>query len=239
MRVSDKAIVLQANRYGDKKLILKLFSRNHGLLQTAVVVSNSPSAKIRPAAILPLNLVDIEIIKKQNEEIHRLTEASCYYISHAVPGSISRLSIAQFLNEILIKALKEQAPNANLFDFIEACIKFLNESDERHLNLHVYFLFELTKYLGIEPRNNYSLADNFFDCREGRFSQFNYSFPLGLDREDSAFFSEALKRNYLNDKLAGKQRQKLLEIMIAYYQMHIPGFSNLKSIEVLKEVVAA
>src|SRR3954470_9346149 len=102
MRVSDKAIVLHAVKYGDKKLILKLFSRHNGLVTAAVSIGNSPSSKIRPGIISSLNLLEIELIKKQNNEVLRLTEASAYYISAGIPNSISKLSIAQFLNEILI-----------------------------------------------------------------------------------------------------------------------------------------
>ena len=237
MRVSDKAIVLQAIKYADKKLILKLFSRHNGLLTVAVAVGNSAASKIKPGVIFPLNLLDIELIKKQNSDVHRLTEAACYYINTGISNSISKLSIAQFLNEILIKSIKEHCSNSHLFDFIEGCLKYLNESDNEHINLHVYFLIELTKYLGIEPNNNYSKVNSFFDCREGQFSNVSLSFPLGFDSEDSLLFSEALKVNCLTEKLSNQQRHKLLEILIAYYQMHIPGFNRIKSLEVLKEVV--
>ncbi len=237
MRVSDKALVLQAVKYGDKKLILKLFTKHNGLLTVAVSVGNSRTSKIKPGIISNLTLLDVEIIKKQNNDVHRLTEATCYYVHSGIPNSFSKLSIAQFLNEILIKSVKEQAPNSYLFDFIEGCLKYLNESESDFVNLHVYFLIELTKYLGIEPNNNYSNNNCFFDCREGQFTGVNLTFPMGLDKDESALFTEILKVNCLNEKLSNQQRNKLLEILIAYYQMHVPGFNNVKSIEVLKEVV--
>ena len=34
------------------------------------------------------------------------------------------------------------------------------------------------------------------------------------------------------------QKQQLLEILLAYYRLHIPGFNDIKSLEVLKEVLA-
>lgn len=239
MRVSDKAIVLQAIKYGDKKQILKLFTKNHGLLTAAVVVGNSATSKIKAGITFPLNLLDVELIKKANKDIHRLNEANCYYICTNITSSISKLTIAQFLNEVLIRCLKEQPPNIYLFDFIEGCIKYLNESDDHQVNLHVYFLFEFAKYLGIEPNNNYSTNNCFFDCREGRFISMSLSFPLGLDKEDSFLFHEALKINCLTKKLSNLQRQKLLSILLAYYQLHVPGFNQLKSLEVLKEVMMA
>lgn len=239
MRVTDKAIVLQTIRYGDKKNILRLFTRNHGLVSATCILGSSPSSKIKSSAVLPLSLLDVELITRQNKDVQQLTEASCYYLTTNIFPSISKLSIAQFLNEILLKSLKEQAANTSLYDFIESCLKFLNESENDHMNLHVYFLMELTKYLGIEPSNNYSLHDLYFDCRDGRFSPVSLAFPLGLDKEDSRLFSEFLKINCLSEKLSNHQRQRLVSILIAYYQVHMPGFNEVKSLEVLREVVTA
>ena len=233
MRVSDKAIVLQSIQYGDKKFILKLYTRNHVLLSVTAITGK----KVKHGSILSLTMLDVELVIKQNKEIHQLTEAGCYYVYHAIPNSLSKLSIAQFLNELLLKALKEQGPNEHLFIFIETCLKFLNDSANEYINLHIYFLIELTKYLGFEPQNNFSPQHPFFDCREGRFSQISLSFPLGLGKEESVLFSEFLKINSLKVVINHSQRQALLEILLAYYKLHIPGFNEIKSLEVLRQVV--
>lgn len=238
MRVSDKAIVLQAIKYGDKKNIVKLYTKNHGLITVSSISGNSPSSKVKSSSVLALNLLDVELITKQNKEVHQLTEASCYYVTTSVTSSILKLSVAQFLNEILIKCIKEQHANSQLYDFIEGCLKFLNESEDAFMNLHVHFLIEFTKYMGIEPTNNFSQINPFFDLREGKCSAMSLSFPLGLDKNDSALLSAALATNCLTEKLSNYQRQRLLEILIAYYQLHIPGFTGIKSLEVLKEVVS-
>ncbi len=238
MRVSDKAIVLQSIKHGDKKFILKLYSKHNGLLSVATSIGKKESAKIKSSSILPLTLLDVEMVIKQNKEIHLLTEASCYYVYDSIHDSLSKLSIAQFLNELLIKSIKEQGSNSYLFNFIETCMKFLNDSTEEFINLHIYFLMELTKYLGFEPQDNFNQQNLFFDCREGRFSTMSLSYPLGLDKEQSLFFAEFLKINSLKVKLTNQQRQSLLEILLAYYRLHIPGFNEIRSLEVLKEVQA-
>lgn len=238
MRVSDKAIVLQSIKHGDNKYILKLYTEHNGLLTVAASVSKSPSAKVKSSNILPLSLVNIELILKQNKEIHQLTEVSCYSIHTNISGSLQRLSIAQFLNEVLIKTLKEQSANAHLFEFIETCFKFLNDGESGCENLHLYFLIELTKYLGFEPQNNYNSTTPYFDCREGRFTQMSLALPLGLNKEDSLLFWEFLKINCLKEKISNVQRKILLESLLAYYRLHIPGFNEVKSLEVLKEVIA-
>lgn len=238
MRVADKAIILQSIRHGDNKHILKLYTKHNGLITAVATVGRSASSKVKPGSILPLNLVDLQLILKQNKEIHQLTEASCYAVHTEISGSLSRLSIAQFLNEVLVRTLKEQAPNTHLFEFIETCFRFLNDSESGYGNLHLYFLAELTKYLGHEPQNNYSFDNPFFDCREGRFTSLSLAMPLGLDRESSLLFSQFLKINALKEPISTGQRDVLLEALLAYYRLHVPGFNEVRSLEVLREVVS-
>lgn len=238
MRVSDKAIVLQAIKHGDKKFIVKLYTLHHGTITVSTHVSKSSTAKIKASSILPLSLMDVELIIKQNKEVHQLTEASSYYITTTISNSLTKLTIAQFLNEILVKTLKEQGANPHLYEFIETCLKFLNDTDDDCVNLHLYFLTEFTRYLGFEPQNNFSGTLSYFDCREGRFTSVGLAMPLGLNQQDSLLFSEFLKINSLKTKISNAQRQILLEILLAYYKLHIPGFNEVRSLEVLREVIA-
>ncbi len=238
MRVSDKAILLQAIKHGDKKYILKLFTLNHGLITAFAAVGSSPKAKIKTSALMPLTLLDVELTIKQNKEVQQLNEVACYYITTTIHTSLFKLSIAQFINETLIKTLKEQSANKHLFEFIETCLKFLNTNQSSFTNLHLYFLIELTKYLGIEPQNNYTKYNCYFDCSEGQFTNYSLAFPLGLSAEESFLLSEFLKINSLKVTITNLQRQQLLTSILAYYSVHIPNFGNLKSLAVLQEVVA-
>ncbi len=238
MRISDKAILLQSIKHGDKKYILKLYTLQNGLVTAFAAVGSSPKSKIKTSALLPLNLLDVELVIKQNSEVHQLNEVSCYYVTTTIHTSLFKLSIAQFINETLIKSLKEQSANKYLFEFIETCIQFLNTNETNFTNLHLYFLSELTKYLGIEPQNNYDSHNCYFDCREGQFSNYNLAFPLGLNLEESILLSEFLKINSLKVTITHFQRQQLLTGLLAYYSIHIPNFGNLKSVAVLQEVVA-
>jgi DNA repair protein RecO (recombination protein O) len=232
MRVSDKAIVLQSIKHGDKKYILKLYTYKNGLITTSVVLNKN----IRASQIFPLNLINVELILKQNKTVHQITEASSYYILSGIHESFSKISIAQFLNEILIKALKESQTNSNLYDFLESCLFYLNDSETDFINLHLYFLIELTKYFGVEPQNNYSAQTPYFDCREGGFCSRSLVFPLGFSKEDSILFSEFLKVNALKTKISNAHRQIVLDSLLAYYRFHFPGFNTIKSLEVLKEI---
>ncbi|MBK9285585.1 MAG: DNA repair protein RecO [Sphingobacteriaceae bacterium] len=238
MRVNDKALVLQAVKYGDRKSILKLYTREHGLLSVAVVTGSSPKAKVKTSSILPCSLIEAQLIVKQNKDVQQLNEAFCYCPNENITGNFAKIGIAQFINELLIKTLKEQSSNFILFDFIEQFIKYLNECDNNLNALHVYFMLELSIYLGIEPQANFDNINCFFDNREGRFVAVHLPFPMGFDREESQLFNEAIQNNSPEKKWSKEHRIKLLDLLLAYYQMHIPGFSPPKSHIVLKEVMS-
>lgn len=237
MRVSDKAIVLQSIKHGDRKFILKLFTKQNGLITVVCAVGKSASSKIKFASIQQLNLLQVEMIVKENKEVQQLNEASCYFLYDKIPNSFHKLSIAQFLNEVLLKCLKEQHANNYLFEFIETCLCYLNDNENNFLNLHLYFLTELTKYLGFEPQNNFSDENQYFDCREGSFTPYGIAMPLGLTKDESLLFSEFLKINSLKVRLTNAQRAALIDIFLNYYKLHIAGFNDLKSLLVLKELL--
>jgi DNA repair protein RecO (recombination protein O) len=237
MRVSDRAIVLQAIRHGDRKYIVKLFTEKNGLVTALANAGKSPGAKVRTATLLPLTLLNCELVIKQNKELHQLNETSCYFISSAFGDAIAKLSIAQFLNELLIKTIREQSPNEALFNLTETCIRFLHDAEANFINLHLYFMLELCRHLGFEPQNNFSSARPYFDCREGIFTDYPLSFPLGLNKEESELFSHCLSNSLLQIKLSNAQRRQLLDILLAYFKLHVSGFQELKSLEVLQLVM--
>lgn len=238
MRVSDKAIVLQCVKRGDNKHILKVFTQQHGLLSLSAVVSRAPSGKVRPAHVLPLSLIRAEILMKQNRDIHTLTESSLYQVNNGIASSIQKLSIAQFINEVLLRSLREQYPNAVLYEFIETCLGYLNDSEDTYLNLPVYFLKEFCAHLGFEPQNNFDQKTPYFDCREGKFTELSLPPPLGLTGPDSIEFSKFITASSLDSAYTNQQRRNLTEMLLNYYRVHIPGFNELKSYAVLREVLA-
>lgn len=236
MLVKTEGIILQNIKYGDKKLILKVFTKQQGLVTFSAIASKSPTAKIKMASTLPLQLVELSFNLKANKEIQQLNEANLLYICEDVSKNFNKLATAQFLNEVLIKCIKEHHPNEELFDFITSSYKWFNESKEDYNNFHICFLFELSKYMGFEPHCNFDKENCYFDTREGRFTPTSLSFPLGFDKTQSETFLKVFDANLLGKPLGRAERNELLECLLAYYKMHVAGFNELRSYAVLKEM---
>jgi DNA repair protein RecO (recombination protein O) len=239
MLVKTEGIVLQNIKYADKKIISKIYTRHYGLLTLHVVTGTKPSSKIKTSGILPLTQVEISLVLKQNREVQQLTETRCTYIYHSLNRDYNKLAIAQFLNEVLCKSIKEHQANEALFEFITHAYKWLDENSENTSDFHIYFLFELSRHLGFEPHNNYDQHHIYFDTREGKFSTQALSFPLGLDAVQSKLFLELFDEDLLHKKFGRSARAELLECLLAYYRMQVAGFNELKSLPVLKELFAA
>lgn len=238
MLVKSEGIVLQNIKYADKKVILKVFTKDQGLLTFYAVTGKAPSSKVKVASVLPLSIIELSFPLKQNKDVQQLYEANLIYVPDQIGRNYNKLAIAQFLNEVLVKSIKEHLPNEELFEFITGTFKALNESEEGFANMHVSFLIELTKYLGFEPHNNFSSQNIYFDTREGKFTPFAVSYPMGLSKEQSQLLTKVLASDSLHLSLNRNERNDILESLLAIYKMHVAGFNDLRSFAVLKELFA-
>jgi DNA repair protein RecO (recombination protein O) len=236
MLVKTEGIVLQNARYADKKVISKIYTKHYGLVTCHVVTGTKPSSKIKSSAILPLNQLEISLVLKQNREVQQLAETRSTYIYNNLNRDYHKLAIAQFLNEVLCKCLKEHQSNEPLFEFIISAYKWLDENTEGCPDFHLYFLFELSRYLGFEPHNNYDAHHIYFDTREGKFSTQSLGFPLGFDAVQSKLFRELFMDDLLHKRFTRNERNELLDCLLAYYRMQVSGFNELRSLPVLKEL---
>jgi DNA repair protein RecO (recombination protein O) len=236
MLVKTEGIILQNTKYADRRSILKIFTRHYGLTTFNAIKGNSPTSKIKAAALMPLQYVELSFSLKQNKEVQQLSESALLYVFDDISRDYNKMAMAQFLNEVLVKSIKEQHPNEELFEFIVSSYKWFNETKQHYNNFHICFLFELSKYLGFEPHNNYDEQNCYFDTREGKFSPVSLGFPLGFDKIQSQHFLKIFDANLLNASLSRGQRNELLECLLAYYKMHIAGFNDMRSYAVLKEM---
>jgi DNA repair protein RecO (recombination protein O) len=235
MRVTDRALVLQAIRHGDRKQILRLYTQQHGAITVVAVPSRSPSSKIRPASLLPLSLIDAQLSVHESRDIHRLSESSVYFVPRHSPWSPAALAVGQFINEVLLKCMREQHANPPLYSLAEHAVMALDD-DRLPPSFHLVFLKRLAALMGIAPQNNCSESEPYFDCREGCFSKVSLSFPLGLSHADSVLLSQFLTNE--NRSFTRTERNVILEVMEVYFRFHVPAFGELKSIAVVREIFA-
>lgn len=237
MLQTTKGIVLHNVKYADKRIISKIYTEDFGLISANINVGNSPKSKIKAGVVQPLTQVEIVLSLKENKDVQQISEVKCLFVYTDLQSNFSKACIAQFLNELLYKCLKEQLPHEDLFHLICNTYQWLDKSEANYIDTHIYFLFELTKHLGFYPTNNLSTTDLYFDTQEGRFFSTTKSFPLGFDKWQSQLFSNLFAHSITNQKkITRVERLALLDCLLAYYKIQLPNLMEIKSYQVLQEI---
>ena len=169
-----------------------------------------------------------------------------------IPFDIRKSSVALFVNELVYKAIREEEANPELFEFLwKSCLK-LDETNEPVSNFHLFFALQLCRHLGIFPQMNYSNQFPIFNMREGLFQSSIPEHLHYLDPGNSRRFNELLELCSLEEMrnselahwrnneniLSAEVRDRLLENILQYYQLHLPGFKGLQSHHVLRAVLS-
>lgn len=235
MLITSKAIVLNAIKYGDYDLIVKCYTEQGIRSYLVKRIFKATKGKLSPAFFQPLTQLEITANYNNNRTLHFVKEAKISTPYTNIHNNVVKQTMMVFLSEVLSHALKEEEENESLFSYLETSFQWLDTNTEI-VNFHLVFLMNLTKYLGFYPEK----GDDFlyFDLIEGKFTNHILS-NLYISDTNLDYFKALHGTNFdgLNRlKLNKTNRQDLLEILIQYFELHLPGFRKPRSLDVLKMV---
>ena len=134
-----KAIVLKTTKYSDNSLIVKMYTELFGLQTYIIGGVHSKKAKIKSALFMPLTLLDVVANSSTKSSLIRPKEISISHSLQHIHADIQKATISIFLNEILLKSIKEEEANPDLFAFVYQSILVL-EQTENVAMFHIEFL---------------------------------------------------------------------------------------------------
>jgi len=235
-----RGIVFKTTDFGESSLVVQVFTEKFGLQSYMVNGAKKPKAKIGRNMLQPLHLLDMVVYHKETGNVQRIKELKNAPMLQNIPYDVIKSSLAMFLNEVLYKAIKQQSPDENLFDFVFSAIEWLDHQTAGIANFHLLFLIRLTRYLGFYPDRYLAAEADYFDLKNGTFSKYKPESILYLSPPHTQNFTALLQstfENIANVKLNNDERRYLISKLLDYYALHIEGFGNIKSHEVLEEVL--
>jgi len=239
MLEKTKGIILHQIKYTDSGIVAQLYTRNFG--RQSFIIKGMRKRKSGKHNILfqPMFILDLEIYYKASREMNVLKEFSVSYSPYDIYSDIKKSSVAIFLGEVLTSVLKEESPHEEMFDYVEKSIIYFDRCKEGYANFHIAFLAGLSSFLGFEPGIRRDAGNSFFDMTNGIFVTIppvhgNYANPEISDI--LAEFFLASYDNIRNITLNGSMRNEVLDTLLRYYSLHLPGLKKINSLEVLKEV---
>ena len=236
-----EAIVLHALKYGESKLIIDLFTREHGRLSCIASIPKSGKGKLKKPLFQPLALIEVDCDLRPNVQLQKLREARMAYPLTGIPFDAVKLSIALFVAEFLYHALRGEQQNVQMFDYISHSIRWLDGTGDGVANFHLTFLMRLSRFLGFYPNLDSYESGAYFDLRESVFCQYPPLHRDFLDPQEAERMGTLMRMDFATMhlfRMNRTERNRCLDVMLTYYRLHIPAFPELKSLAVLQELFA-
>ena len=239
MQQKTRGIILHQIKYTDSGIIAQVYTREHG--RQALLIKGMRNRKSGKHNVLfqPLTILEIVFYLRESREVQMLKEFSVYYSPSEIYNNVIKSCMAVFIAEILTAVLKEESSNYELFEFIEDSIVYLDSCETEFSNFHIAFLVGLTSYLGFEPHKRENPRCRYFDMLNGIFVEnppMHSSFADPQISEILARFFEVSFEGMKTIPLTGADRDEVLETIIKYFNIHLPGLKKINSLQVLKEI---
>lgn len=220
MLYKTRGIVFRFTKYGDTSIIVSIFTDLFGLQSYLVNGVRSKSGRGMISLYQPLTLLDLVVYHRENANLLRIKEAKCLHAYQHIHQDIRKTTIALFLNEVINKAVKDQSNAETIFGFLMRSFISLDQLDSVE-SFHLQFLIQLSRHLGFGVHDTREVLEG------GAFTE-----------EEDAALRRLLDSGYADcPDVPYTRRQHLLEQLLSFYHRHLDTMTEIRSVEVLKEVL--
>ena len=240
MNSKTRGIILQATNYSETSLVVKIYTEHGGLASFIVSGVRTKNSRFKSNVFQPLSLVELVASGSQAQSMKRITEIQLSPPFSGIPGDIIKSSIAIFLSEVIYRSIREEEPNPSLFGFIHNSIQILDLSQASCSRFHIYFMIQLSRYLGFFPHGEYSETSSIFDLKEGYFTNRLPSHPAILDPSHSKILFRLMLsdfENYRDIEISTAATKVLLQALVTYFEIHHTHGNPIKSHTVLETIL--
>ena len=239
MLTKTEAIVLHAFKYGETRMIVDTFTRTNGRLSFVVQLPKTTKGKMKKQFFQPLTLLNVESDIRPRLQLQKLSSATILTPLPTLQMEPAKLSITLFLAEFLYHALKGELRNEPLFDYVMSSLQWLDGCNGHVANFHLVFLMRMARFLGFYPNLEGYEPGCCFDLRASTFcmEQPPHRDVLPPDEADKVLLMMRMDYATMHVyRLTHHDRNRLLDIALTYYRIHLPAFPELRSLGVLQEM---
>ena len=241
MLVKTKAIVLHSFKYGESRMIVDMFTEEAGRLSFITSIPKTSKGRIKKQYFQPMTLLEVECDVRQNVQLQKLKDAHLLTVYTSIPFSPEKLALSLFIAEFLYHALRSEQQDKLLFAYVCDSMQWLDTVEVGFANFHLTFLMRMSRFLGFYPNLDDYVDGCVFDLRTATFSLQVPTHRDFLDSHDSQLIHTLMRMDFPTMhlfQLSHHDRNRITEVLLHYYRLHIPQFPELKSLGVLQELWA-
>lgn len=238
MQEKTLGIILHSTKYADSNMILTVYTFHFGRVSYIVNGIHRKKSAVRPAVLQPLSVVEMDVVHQQGKEIQRIRELRPVEIFHKLSSDPIKNSVGIFIAELLYRVIKSNEPDERLFEFLYTAVGLLDKCGAGVANFHLIFMCRLARHLGIEP-NAEGGEYMYLDLMNGVFQCNRPLHVHYISRDEATFFRQMLEVELAAPNaivMSRERRNRMLEILMEYYRLHIPDFRGVNSLSVLRSL---
>lgn len=234
---THQIIVLSTTKYADDRIIVNAISRTAARVTLVVRITNSKRAAVRHTLFQPLALLEVQWEANPRATMMRPKAARPAVALHSLQTDPMKATVAMFLAEFLGNVTRTEFDGGLLYDYIAYALEWFDAAVHDYGNFHLVFLMRLMRFLGIEP--NLEDPTRYFDLEAGTYSPVRPAHAYYIEGAEAAVLPTLLRLNFGTMhvmRLSGAERSRILQALVIYYRLHLPGIPALKSLDVLRSV---
>ena len=180
-------------------------------------------------------IAEITYYKRPDSELGKLTAVEAKNHLQELSFDPIKSVISFFIADVLLKCLKHEYEDSELYFFLESFIQAINEADDLS-HFPIPFLTEFSKHLGICP-NVLDENPRYFNLIDGELSNQKPIGDIYSTDEIATIIYDCIENQITTQKFSKLIRKDALEAMIRYYQMHIPQFGDLTTLAIIDDIL--
>ena len=232
-------IALRTIKYNERHSILSAYSLEVGRVSFLVPAGAGKEATRRRALFMPLGAFQCIADIKNDRDIFNMREPRAEIIMHGIHAHPLKSAVSLFIAELLSVVLRESQQDQALYAFLTHSIERFNTVETGVANFHICFLYQLGRFIGIEPDVSTYSDGRVFDMVDGVFRSTPPLHSHFLEPNDAATVYMLSRMTYDNMhrfRLSRENRNRMLDVILEYYAIHYASLSSLKSIDVLRSL---
>ena len=228
MLYKTRGIVLSYIKYRETSIIARVYTENFGIQSYIINSVRSQRSKKGLALLQPLTVLDMVVYYKgeKSDGLQRISEYKPAYNFSSIPFDVKKSAMALFVTELLSKVLKEEDDQGQVFEFLYQFILALDQKKESYECLHLFLMVQLTHFIGFGINDDQELEND----------ELQYDLSISYKEVWQAIVDLNSSDLSANFNLKSRLRRDTLNYLIEYYRLHVVGFKELKSLDVLTQI---
>lgn len=242
MLSKSPAIVLRSVDFRETSRIITLFTRELGKI--AVIVKGFRSRKSKYAGIMNYGAVlDSVFYYKNNRSVQTLKDADVRISTVKIQSDFNKLALSMALLELCDLSTHEHEPHAEMFDFMESFLNWLNDTPDESGNLFPYLQLRVAELSGVALQLKADTADEalYLNIISGNLSSTaddGLSFRLKPTQRDYLFTAmQGRTMRLINKDIPVQELKTLINHLDVYLKHHIEGLRDRKSDAIFEEIL--